>query len=141
MTAEALLAKLERVKRTGDGRWLASCPGHDDKTPSLAVRELPDGTILLHCFAGCSVESIVDAVGLELADLFPPRPPGTDHVRAERRPFLPSDVFEIARTEIGVAAVIACDMHKDRKITEADYKRLLTCVDRLEGIARAAYAR
>ena len=30
--------------------------------------------VLLRCFAGCSAADIVQAVGLELADLFPPRP-------------------------------------------------------------------
>lgn len=45
------------------------CPAHDDKNPSLSV-SLKDNKILLHCFAGCSTESILDALGLTEADLF-----------------------------------------------------------------------
>ena len=71
MTAETLLNQLHKVKHKGSGRYLACCPAHDDKTPSLAVTESADGTILIHCFAGCSPDEILGAVGLEMTDLFP----------------------------------------------------------------------
>lgn len=102
---------------------------------------MDDGRILVHCFGGCDVEAIVGTVGLKLEDLFPPRPIATDHAPRERRPFLPSDVFEIARAEIGVAAVIAADLHKARSVDEAAYRRLFVALTRLDDIARAAYGR
>jgi hypothetical protein len=49
----------------------ACCPAHDDISPSLSIREVDDGRILIHCFSGCEVHSVVAAVGLELSDLFP----------------------------------------------------------------------
>ena len=55
MTAATFLDRLDGVKRTGAGRWLARCPAHDDKRASLAVRELDDGRVLVHDFAGCAV--------------------------------------------------------------------------------------
>lgn len=73
MTAENLLARLDGLKQTATGRWTARCPGHADRSPSLAIRELEDGRVLLHCFAGCEVGAVLDAVGLELGDLFPDR--------------------------------------------------------------------
>lgn len=141
MSVDALLSRLERVRQTGPGRWIARCPAHEDRSPSLSVRELPDGRVLVHCFGGCGADQIVGAAGIGLEELFPPKAAGSDHVRGERRPFMPADVFEIARQEIGVAAIVACDMRAGRTISEADYGRLLTCVERLDGIARAAYAR
>ncbi len=69
---DRLLERLERVKATGPGRWSACCPAHDDKSPSLAIRELGDERVLLHCFTGCSTADVLAAVGLEFADLFPP---------------------------------------------------------------------
>ena len=63
------------------------------------------------------------------------------HGRPERRPFLPPDVFEIAGREIAVAAIVACDLHRNREVSEADYERLLTAAQRLDGIAKAAYGR
>ncbi|MCI0654836.1 MAG: hypothetical protein L0Y39_10215 [Methylococcaceae bacterium] len=75
MTAiENLLSRLESLLQTGPDRWIGRCPSHDDKRPSLAIREIEGGTLLLKCFAGCSAADIVQAVGLELRDLFPPRP-------------------------------------------------------------------
>ena len=79
--------------------------------------------------------------GLKLEDLFPPRPPSSDHVARERRPFLPNDLFEIVRAEVGVVAVIACDMNKNRAIDQAAYSRLLKAAGRLDEIASAAYGR
>lgn len=74
---EIVLAALERAgchpRQTRAGQWTAHCPAHDDETPSLSVtiasRENAS-TVLLHCFAGCSTESILRALALEWKDLF-----------------------------------------------------------------------
>jgi hypothetical protein len=58
------------VKRTGDLRWIAKCPAHLDKTPSLSVRADDDGRVLIHCFAGCATFDVLMAVGLDFGDLF-----------------------------------------------------------------------
>ena len=73
MTAVALLDRLDGVKRVGVDRWLARCPAHNDMRPSTAVRELDDGRVLVHDFAGCSVEDVLVAVGLSFDALFPER--------------------------------------------------------------------
>ncbi|TCO83081.1 hypothetical protein EV699_103130 [Plasticicumulans lactativorans] len=69
--AERLLARLERVKAAGAGRWMARCPAHDDRNPSLAIREDERGRVLVHCHAGCATVDVLAAVGLTLAELFP----------------------------------------------------------------------
>lgn len=68
---EKVLSRLEKVKKTGTNQWKACCPGHDDKDPSLSIREVDDGKVLLHCWAGCTAAEITAAIGLELRDLFP----------------------------------------------------------------------
>ena len=57
MTAKQMADALNRsggwtksTKSTGSG-FMALCPNHDDKNPSLSVRESRDGRIFLHCFA------------------------------------------------------------------------------------------
>ena len=58
MTAQAIIQAL-------GGRWhgtygTARCPAHDDRTPSLKVRDDPnkrDG-IDVHCFAGCGWQEV-----------------------------------------------------------------------------------
>lgn len=67
---ENLLSRLSGVRKSGSG-WVARCPAHEDRKPSLSIGEGRDGTVMIHCFAGCSAEAVVDALGLELKDLFP----------------------------------------------------------------------
>jgi putative DNA primase/helicase len=63
-----LLGRLEGLRPQGPHSWMARCPAHDDKDPSLSVA-LRDGRVLLHCFAGCSPEAVLEAVGLTWRDL------------------------------------------------------------------------
>lgn len=69
----SVLARLERVKRSGTG-WTARCPAHDDHKNSLSISEGHDGRVLLYCHASCSTSAVCDALGLLLADLFPRQP-------------------------------------------------------------------
>lgn len=70
MTAlDTLLGKLDHVRKSGAG-YVARCPAHEDKAPSLSVRAGDDGRALLYCHAGCDYEAIVAAVGLQPSDLF-----------------------------------------------------------------------
>ena len=69
MTVEEFLSRLERVKRSGAG-WIARCPGHEDRHASLTIGEGDDGRVLINCFAGCTPEEVVAALGLTMADLF-----------------------------------------------------------------------
>jgi putative DNA primase/helicase len=68
VTVEALLARLDRVRRSGDG-WMARCPAHEDTTPSLSLAVGESGRPLVHCFAGCTPDAILRALGLTTADL------------------------------------------------------------------------
>ncbi len=67
---ERVLSRLNGVRKSSGG-WRATCPGHDDRSPSLSISEGHDGRVLLKCFAGCSVESVVAGMGLAMSDLFP----------------------------------------------------------------------
>jgi len=67
---DKVLIILERVKRSGKG-WVARCPAHEDRHPSLSVGVGDDGRVLLHCYAGCDVQAVVAALGLQMADLYP----------------------------------------------------------------------
>lgn len=135
---EKILSRLEH-KKIGAGKYMAFAPTRQERTPSISIKELDDGGLLLHDFGGDSTADILSAIGLNLADLFPDRP---DHHHAGRpvhRAFFPSDVFEIARQEIGVAAVIAHDMAAGKAISKSDHARLLEAAARLNRIAEAAY--
>jgi hypothetical protein len=71
MNAAELAQRLE-AKRTANG-WEARCPAHEDKRASLSIAPAQDGSVLLHCHAGCATQAVVSAIGIEMSDLFPPR--------------------------------------------------------------------
>src|SRR5947208_418215 len=72
MTAvQNVLDRLKGVRQTPAG-WVACCPAHEDRTPSLSVGQGDDGRVLLTCHAGCDLQAIVSSLGLEMKDLFPP---------------------------------------------------------------------
>lgn len=60
MSAESLARALggRRSGRT----WFACCPAHEDREPSLAIRDSDDGRVLVHCHAGCDQRDVIDAL-------------------------------------------------------------------------------
>ena len=78
MSIEELLSRVDGVRTTGQGKYVARCPAHDDKSPSLAIKECSDGRILIHDFAGCETEDVLAAVGMTFSDIMPEKV-GTEH--------------------------------------------------------------
>jgi putative DNA primase/helicase len=77
------LGNLENVRKQGAG-YLASCPAHADQHPSLSIGEGEEGRILVRCWAGCPTSSVLAALGLSFADLYPQR---SQHRRRAGRPW------------------------------------------------------
>ena len=119
MTVDALLSKLEGVKQVAHGRWRARCPAHDGKNVNvLSIGETTDGTVLLKCFAGCTVTDVVGAVGLNLADLFPRiewQSTGTHHARPRRpRPDWPALIVACERDLLLVKIILETAGRRER---------------------------
>lgn len=138
MSTAQLIDRLEGVKPTGQGRWIARCPAHDDRRPSLSVRELDDGRVLLHCFAGCPVEDVLGAFGLEFDALFPRR--RIENAPSERRPFPAADVLAALADEAHLVAVAAANIAQGVSLTDDDRARLMTAAERIESARRLALA-
>ncbi len=68
MCTKEILERLECV--SGEyPQYMARCPAHNDRRPSLSIRDEKDKT-LIHCFAGCEAKDIMEAIGLSLKDLY-----------------------------------------------------------------------
>lgn len=131
-----LLARLDKVKANGPGRWLACCPAHDDRSPSLAIRETGDGTILLKCFTGCPTSDVLAAVGMEMHELFPKS--DSDAFRASKRPgerWVPRDVLECVAKEALIAYLAAEQLARGMPLESDDVKRLAAAAGRLRAAA------
>jgi len=66
------ITSLLDCKPSGKNQYKALCPCHNEKTPSLGIKELPDGKVIMHCFGcGASGIDVAHALGLNASDLFP----------------------------------------------------------------------
>ena len=68
----SILDRLPGAKAPRRGSWRACCPAHEDDHPSLDWKLGADGRVLITCRAGCGTESVVEALGATMRDLFPP---------------------------------------------------------------------
>lgn len=128
MSAEILLAKLERVRSMGSGRWLASCPAHEDRSPSLSIREAEDGKVLLHCFGGCDTGAVLGALGLTLGDLFHARGPDAP----PRRSGIPaSDLLRVVSADVTLVSILASDLLSVGRLSVGDWRTLARAAARI----------
>jgi hypothetical protein len=59
MTVESIARALKA--RPSGSAWMAPCPAHDDRNPSLGLRGA-DGKVLVHCYAGCTQRDVIEAL-------------------------------------------------------------------------------
>lgn len=128
---ELVLQKLEahKLKRTGAGAWVACCPHHEDRTPSLSIREGSDGRVLLHCHGGCSIDSVVGSMGLSLTDLFPQ---GEQSAPRRHRALTHGQALAIIKFETLLVATAASNLAAGHTLKPEDLDRLLVAAARIE---------
>lgn len=111
-----ILDRLEDVRQSGNS-YIARCPLHDDRSPSLSIAIGDDGRILLHCFTGCEVKNICEAIGLTVGDLFPDRRKLTPKARRElsdaQKRIRAQNQFAARRREAFVAMVEYRDLTQE----------------------------
>jgi hypothetical protein len=135
-----LLDRLELVRESSEGAWLARCPAHTDKRPSLSIREVRDGTLLIHCFAGCDTGAVLTAIGLELRDLFPRSlkdriPPSTQRIHYHAA----CEALRTLRKDSLIVAIAAADVAAGRPISDHDIQTLFAVATRARRIAELVY--
>jgi hypothetical protein len=137
---DVLLSRLApyKLRKTGHDRWRACCPAHGGSNAStLSVAVADNGSVLLKCWHGCSADEVVCALGLDLQDLFPPRPAAGAGAKGSRLSLPASQALEILNREALLIYVVASDVHKKRQINNTDFDRLTVAVRRVGQIAVA----
>lgn len=134
---EALIERLHGATARGSGQYLARCPAHDDRSPSLSVRLCEDGSTIVHCFAGCTAFDVVAAVGLTIHHLFP------DDGQRQRLPkrlrlTLDSALRAIAY-ETRVVRLCAGVLASGRGLAEDERARLEQAAEKILSIENAVY--
>ena len=141
MSVDLIISRLDGVKEKHRGAYVAKCPAHDDKSPSLAVTEKDDGRILLHCFGGCSTNDVLGAIGLGLDDLFEKRLGDERGFKRERRPFSAAQAFECVRLDALLIAQVAKLLEQGEKLKPATYNALVEAIAKIEKAWGETYAR
>ena len=119
--AQRLLERLEGVRENGRQQYLARCPAHDDKSPSLSIRELDD-RLLIHCFAGCDASEVMGSIGLSLGDLYEQRD-YQKHIRIRDR-WDPVGLLKLLEKEARIVLMAATDIHEGSALIDDDLARL-----------------
>jgi hypothetical protein len=131
VSVATLLDRLQGVRDAGPGRWTSRCPAHPDKSPSLSIRELADGTVLLHCFAGCGAAAVLEAVGLQFGALFAEP--------LERRlghaPMPAGWALMVLNREAAIVGLAASDIAAGRSLTALDAERVVQAAGRIASVA------
>lgn len=117
MTIHNILSQLSKVRRTGDNQWIACCPAHEDRSPSLSIKNT-DKKILLRCFAGCEAESIAGSIGFSLRDLFHDEL-SEEELRNRRNTHRQADIEH----EKLVLAIANADRKRGKRLPQADLDR------------------
>jgi hypothetical protein len=135
-TTATLLSRLDGVRESAPGRWMSRCPSHEDRSPSLSIRELEDGRVLLHCFAGCGAADVLVSVGLGLSDLFPApltmngnKPTRPNHFHAAR------EALRVLHFETLVVAIGAENLAQGVTLSDEDRERLALAACRIRQAA------
>lgn len=87
-----ILSHLTKVKRLSEGRYIACCPVHNDRRPSLNVTIKPDGVILIKCFScGANGLDVCQALDVEPSALFP----NSNNPKYEKQPRLGFSAWQL----------------------------------------------
>ena len=138
---DTLLPLLQSAKPSGKNRWMARCPAHEDKYPSLSVRRFDDDAISVKCFSGCTTAEILSAVGLNPSDLFPqnelPRDYPFQRPRTKSIPYL--EILTNLREDLLALSVGFGKLKQGHLLTLEDLERLDTAALRIYSIATQSF--
>ncbi len=135
MNIDIILSRLNKVKKTSkDNEYSALCPNHSDKSPSLSIKELPDGRILINCFAGCESKQVLESMGLSFEDLFPQK---LGDFKSEKKPFSSSHGLKMIGYESTIILACAGFLREGKELSEANFARMVEAVTRIQNVLRA----
>ena len=137
MSLDTFIERLEIIgmdyRQTGPDSYISCCPAHKDRSPSLSIKGLPDGRVLLHCFAGCTWYEILMVCNLEPKDIMPANDnyqPLRSAVKAGERRFINDMTLLIAQSAL----------ERGERLSESDKETVLRAkLDELKGTNKAPW--
>jgi hypothetical protein len=121
---DLLLSRLSGVKNTSQNKWLALCPAHDDRSPSLGITQIDD-RLLIRCFAGCGYLDVLAAIGLDASALFPDKVSNPYEKKKPVPRFSKAELFDLVVQEAGIVALAFNDLLLGRALSDTDRERAI----------------
>ncbi len=115
---DKLLSRLDGVKQAGTGKWVARCPAHDDSSPSLAITDAGEKT-LIKCWAGCPTLDVLGAIGMDFSDLFEGRE--QTHIKPQKYRFSANQLMFLISKSLSEVCFLL-ERHFAQGLTEAEMK-------------------
>jgi CHC2 zinc finger len=128
---DLILSLLSKVRRRQPHQFSAICPAHEDKSPSLSVRQKPDGSVLIHCFGGCSIYEITAALGLDMSDLYPPSELSGREPKRINSLLKAPQALELLDDEANLVAIASAGLGNGVLLSEEDLIRVLKASGRI----------
>ena len=86
---------------------------------------------MLKCWHGCDVSQVAQSIGLELHELFAPKPNSISEPMRRRRLLTASQALDLLDAEIGLTRLCASDMAKGETLDDATRERLMLAAARV----------
>jgi hypothetical protein len=119
---DELLDRLDKVRSTGKDKWVACCPVHGDRNPSMRVSE-KDGRVLCHCFAcGANGLDVVKALALPASVLFE---------KPLEQGYIPKRMVEEIELDRLVVRMAEEDKKRGKPLSYNDFNRLRVAKNRI----------
>jgi hypothetical protein len=112
--------------RRSGGTWMARCPAHDDREPSLAIADAKDGKVLVRCHAGCDQHDVIAALRARGAWEAGERRPAQPLRKADHQLPVEPDDHAVRRTEAALAIWRASRLAEGTPVTTYLRSRDLT---------------
>ena len=125
MSVETILARLDRVRKSGANKWRTPCLVHGGKDMNMIISERSDGSVGAYCFVcGCSAVDLADTLGLDRSEVFAP---DSDY----KAPVITKQMQSEEQQDRMIVAMAAVTP----PVTLADKRRVQLAHARLEGIS------
>ncbi|OYY31918.1 MAG: hypothetical protein B7Y07_11675 [Halothiobacillus sp. 24-54-40] len=136
------MARLDGVKRTGQGKWIAKSPTRNERTASLSIRLTDDGRVLLHDFGGDEAADILAALGLNWVQLIPPHLRRKDaHAKPDRQGFPCFDALRALSLDCIVVQIAANRVLDGLPLADTDLAHLHAASRRIDAALLAVGVR
>jgi len=138
MSLEIMLGRLQKVKRSGHGQYMACCPAHEDRSPSLSIKDTGEGRLLINCLAGCDTLNVLNALGMDWEDVMPPKE--ASYQAPVKQRVYPSDALKAIQTEARIVMLAAYSILDKKDMTVGDFQRLQLAMERINEVVEMANA-